>query len=193
VAAGDVVAAGATGAVVAKRLPRVRVRSVDIEEIRQNDYDLQPHRYVHGETDSRNSLADTPSARLESLQRELDELTERAKRTRRNVDARLKALHDSAHRQWREVFLGDICDIRAGPGTVDRERGVPVQGWTSLVLPRNIKRGYLSHAELDTARPETSAKLANYRLCPGDIVCARSGNPGTRPMLGHPTARAPVD
>ncbi len=116
---------------------------------------------MHGETDSRNSLADTPSARLQSLQRELDELTERAKRTRRNVDARLKALHDFAHRQWREVFLGDICDIRAGPGTVDRERGVAVQGWTPLVLPRNIKRGYLSHAELDTVRPEISAKLAN--------------------------------
>jgi type I restriction enzyme M protein len=160
-------------------------RSVLIEEIRQNDYNLLPQRYVgvREETDSGGSLTDTPSARLEPLQRELDELTERANRTRRNVDTHLKTLRDSPRRQWREVLLGDICDIQAGPGTVDRERGLTVPGWTPLVLPRNIKRGYLSHNELDTVRPEISAKLVNYRLRPSDIVCARSGTLGRHGLI----------
>lgn len=157
--------------------------SVGIEEIRRNDYDLQPQRYVRDEIDPCSSLADTPSARLESLQRELDELAERAKRTRRDVDTHLAALHDSTTREWCEVSLGNICDIQAGPGTVDRERGLTVQGWTPLVLPRNIKRGHLSHDELDTVGPEISAKLVNYRLRPGDIVCARSGTLGRHGLV----------
>lgn len=117
------------------------------------------------------------------MQRELDELTERAKRTRRDVDTQLKALRDSTAGEWREVSLGDLCDIQAGPGTVDRERGLTVQGWTPLVLPRNIKRGHLSHDELDTVRPDISAKLVNYRLQPGDIICARSGTLGRHGLV----------
>lgn len=158
-------------------------RPVDIEEIRRNDYDLQPQRYVREVIDPRSSLANTPSARLESLQRELDELIEWAKRTRRDVDTHLAALHDSTAREWREVSLGDICDIQAGPGTVDRERGLTVQGWTPLVLPRNIRRGHLSHDELDTVGSEISVKLVNYRLWPGDIVCARSGTLGRHGLV----------
>ncbi|WP_430500292.1 N-6 DNA methylase [Micromonospora trifolii] len=158
-------------------------RPVGIEEIRQNDYDLQPRRYVREEIHSSSLQADTPSARLESLQRELDGLDERAKRTRRDFDTRLEALHGSTTRSRREVSLGEICDVHAGPGTVDRERGLAVQGWTPLVLPRNIKRGHVSHEELDTVKPETSAKLAKYMLRPGDIVCARSGTLGRHGLV----------
>lgn len=110
-------------------------------------------------------------------------LTERAKRTRRDVDTHLAALHDLTVRRWREVSLGDICDIQAGPGAVDRECGQTVQGWTPLVLPRNIKRGHLSHDELDTVGSEISAKLVNYTLRPGDIVCARSGTLGRHGLV----------
>jgi len=158
-------------------------RSVGIQEIRRNDYDLQPRRYVRQEADSSASLADSPSARLESLQQELDELAERAERTRHDVGIHLGALHDLPAREWRVVSLGDICVLQAGPGTVDRERGLTVQGWTPLVLPRNIKRGHLSHDELDTVRPEVSAKLVNYTLQSGDIVCARSGTLGRHGLV----------
>ena len=158
-------------------------RSVGIDEIQRNDYDLQPRRYVREETDAFSSLADTPSARLELLQRDLDELAERVKRIRRDIDMRLETLHDLHAREWREVSLGKICGVQAGPGTVDRERGLTMQGWTPLVLPRNIKRGHLSHDELDTVRPEISAKLVNYMLQPGDIVCARSGTLGRHGLI----------
>ncbi|MFI6329755.1 N-6 DNA methylase [Micromonospora chersina] len=158
-------------------------RPVAIEEIRRNEYDLQPRRYVREEIRSRGLHAETPSARLEFLQRELDALDERARRARRDVDVRLAALHGSIAMKWREVALGDLCDIQAGPGTVDRDRGLAVQGWTPLVLPRNIKRGHLSHDELDTVKPATSAKLVKYSLRPGDIVCPRSGTLGRHGLV----------
>ncbi|GAB3970850.1 hypothetical protein GCM10027615_28330 [Plantactinospora veratri] len=159
------------------------VRPVGIEEIRRNDYDLQPRRYVREEIHFHGSLAESPSARLESLQRELDELAERAKRTRRDVDSRLAALQSSIAGKRREVSLGDICSIQSGPGAVDRERGLTVPGWIPLVLPRNIKRGHLSHDDLDTVRSEVSTKLANYNLQQGDIVCARSGTLGRHGLV----------
>lgn len=158
-------------------------RSVTIKEIQRNDYDLQPQRYVREQIDSRSSRADTLVDRLESLQRELEELTEQANRTRRDVDTRVAALHDTVSGELRHVTLGNICDIQAGPGKVERERGRTVQGWTPLVLPRNIKLGYLSHDELDTIAPEISAKLRNYTLRAGDIVCARSGTLGRHALV----------
>ena len=66
---------------------------------------------------------------------------------------------------------------------MDRERGLTIPGWTPLLLPRNIKRGYLSHDELDTVKPEISAKLGSYKLQPGDIVCARSGTLGRHGLV----------
>lgn len=108
-------------------------------------------------------------------------LTERAKRTRRDVDTHLAALHDLTARQWREVLSATSATSatsRQDRGQWTGECGQTVQGWTRLVLPRNIKRGYLSHEELDTVGPEVSAKLVYYGLRPGDIVCARSGTLG---------------
>lgn len=84
---------------------------------------------------------------------------------------------------WREVTLGEICDIKVGPGAVDRERGLTVPGWAPLLLPRNIKRGILDHEELDTVDPKISAKLASYTLRLGDIVCARSGTLGRHGLV----------
>ncbi|MFD2420983.1 type I restriction-modification system subunit M/S [Amycolatopsis pigmentata] len=161
-------------------------RPVPIEEIRRNDYNLQPQRYVGEEADLQGSRTDTPSAKSGSVQRTLDKLAERAKRTRAEIDAHLAILHRSAPREWRTVSLGEICDIQAGPGTVNRERGTTVPGWTPLVLPRNIKRGHLSHEELDTVKPETFEKLSNYLLRSGDIVCARSGTLGRHGLVREP-------
>lgn len=153
-------------------------RSVRIEEIRRDDYNLQPRRYIGEAVSSDNSSASFISLRFDALPGELDELIEQAERTRYDVDDHLETLRISADRDWIEIYLGDLCKIQAGPGAVDRERGLTVDGWTPLVLPRNIKRGYLSHDELDTVGPDTAKKLANYRLEPGDIVCARSGTLG---------------
>lgn len=157
-------------------------RAARIEEVQRNDYDLQPQRYLSKEG-IRGALSSTSAARLESLQLELDELTAQAKRSRSDADDLIKALRDQNTRDWREVFLGEVCNIQAGPGAVDRKRGITVHGWTPLVLPRNIKRGLLGHEDLDTVGPEISAKLAKYKLQSGDIVCARSGTLGRHGLV----------
>jgi type I restriction enzyme M protein len=160
-------------------------RPASIEEIQRNRWDLQPLRYVREGTDSRSSSPIKTSTRIGALQQELDELTERSKRTRHTVDADLKALITSTVGDWREVPLSDVCTVQTGPGAVDRERGLEVTGWTPLVLPRNIKRGHLSHDELDTIRPETSAKFVKYKIQQGDIVCARSGTVGRHGLVSE--------
>lgn len=159
------------------------VRSVSIEEIRRNDYDLQPRRYVGLGSGSRGSTADTTSAKIRSFQQELDELDEHTKVTRRTIDIRLETLHDLTAEEWRQVSLDEICRIQTGPGAIERERGLTIQGWTPLVLPRNIMRGHISHEGLDTVSPEISAKFQNYELQPGDIVCARSGTLGRHGLV----------
>jgi type I restriction enzyme M protein len=158
-------------------------RSVSIAEIQRNDYNLQPKLYLREERGSRESLAEMASTTLESLQGELDRIAQLANRTRQDVDAHLKALLSSDARRRDEASLGDICDIQAGPGAVNRERGLTVPGWTPLLLPRNIKRGFLSHDDLDTVKPEISTKLGSYRLLPGDIVCVRSGTLGRHGLV----------
>ncbi|MFE0021477.1 N-6 DNA methylase [Amycolatopsis sp. NPDC059021] len=153
-------------------------RSVGIEEIRRNEYDLQPSRYVRGKDDSTYSLT-----KLKSLQQELAELAMRTEHVRGDVDAHLAALVGYNLTEWRPVPLGGICEVQAGPNEVDRERGVTMEGWTRLVLPRNIKRGHLSHEELDTVSPEESIRLAKYGLRSGDIVCPRSGTLGRHSLV----------
>jgi type I restriction enzyme M protein len=158
-------------------------KSVSVKEIRRNDYILQPQLYLREEGDSKDSLQIKASVRLVSLQRDLDNTTELVNRTRQDMDGHLKALLDSGTWGWDEASLGDICDIQAGPGAVDRDRGLTVPGWTPLLLPRNIKRGFLSHDKLDTVKPGISTKLGSYRLQLDDIVCARSGTLGRHGLV----------
>ncbi|MBP2320515.1 type I restriction enzyme M protein [Kibdelosporangium banguiense] len=155
-------------------------RSVGIAEIQQKDYNLEPQRYVGAGT---TSPAATASATFASLQRELDELTSRADAIRSDISMRVAALHDATSERKRNAALGDVCDVQAGPGTMDRERGRFIETWTRLVLPRNIKLGYLSHEDLDTVNPETAARFAKYLLQAGDVVCARSGTLGRHGLV----------
>jgi type I restriction enzyme M protein len=157
-------------------------RSVDVEEIRQNNYELQPQLYLSNDN-ANDSLVDLPSAKVGSLQLELREVTKLITQARYNIDTGLQALLEGHSVTSRAVNLGDICDIKVGPGAVDRERGRTVPGWAPLLLPRNIKRGILDHEELDTVDPEVSAKLVTYKLQPGDIVCARSGTLGRHGLV----------
>ncbi|WP_168211356.1 type I restriction-modification system subunit M/S [Actinosynnema sp. ALI-1.44] len=152
-------------------------RSVGIPEIQQQNYNLEPQRYVGA------SSATTTSATFESVQRELDELTNRTDRVRHEIADRVSTLHGRASAEKRNVYLGDICEVQAGPGTVDRTLGHFVEAWDRLVLPRNIKTGYLSHKDLDTVQPQTAAKLTKYALKPGDVVCARSGTLGRHGLV----------
>jgi hypothetical protein len=63
-----------------------------------------------------------------------------------------------------------------GPATLTRDE--QQDGWTPIVLPRNVRRRAISHAELDLVPPETAAKMERFRLAEGDIIGSRTGTLG---------------
>jgi len=80
--------------------------------------------------------------------------------------------------EWRQVLLGDICEVTAGPSgammrfTDDRSAGVPI------VVPKNIRNNRISADDLKLVNEDAAVKLVRYRLAAGDVVCVRTGEPG---------------
>ncbi|MFD4672060.1 N-6 DNA methylase [Lentzea sp. NPDC058450] len=163
-------------------------RFVELEEVRNRDYQLHPGRYVDQSAASwENEAADAHWARADSLRRHLGSLHEEIEGARRALNSRLDQLADLAPRNWRTERLGDLCEIQVGLGQAERDRGVHTPGWTPLLLPRNIKLGFLSHDELDTLDPEVvrnaGTNWAKYQLRAGDVVSARSGTLGRHGLV----------
>ncbi|CAM5378950.1 restriction endonuclease subunit S [Kitasatospora aureofaciens] len=79
---------------------------------------------------------------------------------------------------WTTTELGELCEIQSGPGHLTNpasrsNAGIP------LLRPMNIGyRGQIVHADLTFLPQEAESKVDQYRLRPGDIVCARTGDPG---------------
>ncbi|MEV7772222.1 restriction endonuclease subunit S [Kitasatospora sp. NPDC086791] len=79
---------------------------------------------------------------------------------------------------WTTVELGELCEIQSGPGHLTSparraEAGIP------LLRPMNIGyRGQVVHADLAFLPREAESTVRQYHLRPGDIVCARTGDPG---------------
>lgn len=157
---------------------------VNIEEIRVNNYNLQPSRYIR-ETGVKDTISDSTSAlaQIDSLRQEMRDLELRTISTRRAVEAALERVRDLAAEDWPTVLLGDLCDVQSGPGAVARRRELLALEGTPLVLPRNIGRGRLIHEELDTVSSSAAGKLERYKLRPHDIVCARSGTLGRHALI----------
>jgi type I restriction enzyme M protein len=155
-------------------------RSVAPTEIRATDYMLSPPAYV------RPAVPPVRPERslilINELRSELADLQGRSMEVRAMLDAQLAGLavgpapEKAPLHGWAMTQLGEACDVLAGPGAVDR--GERQQPPTPLVLPRNIKQNRITDVDLDTVDPLTAAKLARYRLAPGDVVCTRTGTLG---------------
>jgi type I restriction enzyme M protein len=152
-------------------------RTVGVAEIREHEYELQPQQYLQ----KQNTAA--PVEVVESLHREMDEQVQRATRTRSYVDRHLAGLAEMRSREWKQVRLGDVCEIHAGPGSMDREPESSRAEQVAVVLPRNIKRGFISHDRLEFVNPTSAAQFSRYRLEPGDIACPRSGTLGAHGLV----------
>ncbi|NUO99262.1 MAG: restriction endonuclease subunit S [Nonomuraea sp.] len=70
---------------------------------------------------------------------------------------------------WTETSLAEICDLTAG-ATVQESP----DGHTKVVKPRNLVGGRIA-GTFDRTSDEEAARLARYRLKPGDIACVRTG------------------
>ncbi|MCX2950012.1 type I restriction-modification system subunit M/S [Lentzea sp. NEAU-D7] len=160
-----------------------------LEEIRDQNYNLQPTRYVRKPVAPWERSSSEHFIEIRTRWRHLDDLGERIAAERRDLDARLESLVELAAEDRQEVKLGDVCEIQVGLGHIVRERGVHTPGWIPLLLPRNIKRGYLSHDELDTLDPQTvrtsGGQWERYLLRAGDVVAARSGTLGRHGLVSE--------
>lgn len=155
-------------------------RSVHYEEIHEREDVLNPRVFVEPAVPEAH-----PERSLEAikeLRADLDELRARSLDVRAELDAQLAGIvlgklpGAAVSAKWTQIPLGEVCDVLAGPGTVDRGEYQP--SWVPVVLPRNIKHNRITDDELDAVEPQKASKLSRYRLAPGDVVCTRTGELG---------------
>ncbi len=155
-------------------------RSVNHAEIHDRDYVLNPRVYVEPAVPEAHPERSLEA--IEELRADLDDLRARSLAVRAELDAQLAGIvvgqlpSPAVPEKWIQVSLGEVCDVLAGPGTVDRGEHQP--SWVPVVLPRNIKHNRITDDELDAVEPQTASKLSRYRLAPDDVVCTRTGELG---------------
>jgi restriction endonuclease S subunit len=84
----------------------------------------------------------------------------------------VNALIGSMPEDWREIALGDFCELIAGTSITEDSLGtVPV------VKPRNLVSGRIS-GTTDYASLDEASRRARYRIGGGDLLAARTGSIG---------------
>jgi type I restriction enzyme M protein len=151
-------------------------RSVGHGEIEENNWILQPSRYVRSAAEELGTGGE--HAELVRLRDELAGLSQRAEKARSALEQRLTSAlaAPSPGVAGEFVDLGEVCDVLSGPGRVTRSGRQ--SSWTPLVLPRNIRNDRVEDKNLDLVSPETADGLTRYRLNAADIVSARVGTLG---------------
>jgi len=87
----------------------------------------------------------------------------------------LNALIGPVPDNWREVPLGEVCDVIAGPSAnLMRPAGVGVP--VKVVAPKNLEHGRITGSVTVQVTDEASSRLDRYRLAPGDLICVRTGD-----------------
>lgn len=90
--------------------------------------------------------------------------------------------------EWAQIKVADICNVLAGPSgaslkpTARQPTGIPV------VTPRDFRNNRIVNDNIACVDPETAEKFARYRLIPGDVLCARSGELGRQALIGNEQA-----
>ncbi|WP_134728535.1 N-6 DNA methylase [Amycolatopsis nivea] len=148
--------------------------AVPYSELEQDDYNVQPARYVSRRTGRRE---DSPAAAFATARRELAELTEQVRRLNDGLEATAATVLSSGRAEvtGEQVRLGEVCEVIPGPGSVKRQGESP---GTPLVLPRNIRNHQVNYGELDLVPEALVARYVRYRLADRDIVSARAGTLG---------------
>lgn len=152
-------------------------RSVGIAEIRAMRYELTPATYLSIPRQQLDPAASSRRAR--SAETDLRKLRDRAADLGEEADSQLLAIGGDAldtRRGWSQRALGELVDVLIGPATLTRDERQ--DGWTPIVLPRNVRRRAISHIDLDLASPEAAANMERYRLAEGDIIGPRIGTVG---------------
>ncbi|MEV5536947.1 N-6 DNA methylase [Saccharopolyspora shandongensis] len=161
-------------------------RSVDVAEIRQQDYQLQPGIYLSSPQARFHpaKLATTVAEhrqQLSALTRHAAELKDLVARQLDRIDLDGLASRNSRP-PLRTTPLGEVCDVLAGPSGMLREipaddHGIPV------LTPRSLRRNRLVPGRSETVDPIARERLARYLLEAGDVLCSRTGTIGRSALV----------
>lgn len=145
-------------------------RAVSLDEIRQRRFLLDPLAYVGPAAPE----ASRPlSEAINDLRVDLADLRAWSAVIHEEVDERLFTYRRrGVPSSWRWVSLGDVCAVIPAPATIDKKNRQ--QCGRPFVTARNIRDNRLVGAS-DGVAPQFAAKLARYRLEPGDVICTRIG------------------
>ncbi|MEU6264340.1 type I restriction-modification system subunit M/S [Saccharopolyspora shandongensis] len=161
-------------------------RSVDVAEICQQNYQLQPGIYLSSPQARFRpaKLAITVAEQrqqLSALTRHAAELKDLVARQLDRIDPDGLASRNSRP-TLRAVPLGEVCDVLAGPSGMLREipadeHGIPV------LTPRSLRRNRLVLGKSERVDPIARERLARYILEAGDVLCSRTGTIGRTALV----------
>jgi restriction endonuclease S subunit len=84
----------------------------------------------------------------------------------------VSALIGSMPEDWREIALGDFCELIAGTSIVEDPLGT-----VPIVKPRNLVSGRIS-GPIDYASHDETSRRARYQIRDGDLLTTRTGSIG---------------
>ena len=173
-------------------LPGQLARRVQVREIREQDYSLNPAFYVEQPKPSRAELNPEDVApllaELNALRRAVrvagdeaaamiaDAMAQWDRTTSRTGDPLL----GEVPADWRRMPLRELADLQVGPQlhkVPPGPRGVPV------VNPRDLRDGWISPEVADVMPDVQDDVLYQYGLMPGDILCVRTGELGRHGLV----------
>lgn len=84
---------------------------------------------------------------------------------------------------WKQISLGDACDVLAGPSGVSSRGEVGMSVDARVVTPKDIRDNRIVTDDVMSVKPPAAEKLSRYRLARGDVVCTRTGELGRHALV----------
>jgi restriction endonuclease S subunit len=86
---------------------------------------------------------------------------------------------------WTQARLAEVCDILAGPSGARIRLETRTSSNVPVVTPKDLRNNRIGGDGGTAVSVELANELARYRLVPGDVVCARTGELGRQALAGE--------
>jgi hypothetical protein len=86
---------------------------------------------------------------------------------------------------WTQARLAEVCDILAGPSGARLSLETRTLSNVPVVAPKDLRNNRIAEDGGAAVSFELANELSRYRLVPGDVVCARTGELGRQALAGN--------
>ncbi len=86
---------------------------------------------------------------------------------------------------WAQVRLAQVCDMLAGPSGASLGPAARRSPDVPVVTPKDFRNNRIAEDGVGAIARESANRLSRYRLAPGDVVCARTGELGRQALAGE--------